>query len=174
MAKRLRRLGEVWQGPPAPEHLPAIIKLLQAHGLRDGSVIRFSDESSCAALDTAKDSAAACRVAARALATSEEVFDRDFSNVVLVNGQVVAVGLTKDIGLDRCFTQFRAVARKFITHSSTVNPLLMARPLVACLARGKHHLLLTAQEDQQDETIHMAQKSQGRLLNTTECYRLMR
>jgi N-acetylglutamate synthase-like GNAT family acetyltransferase len=172
MSKRLERLGVVWHGPPSLEHMPEILKILQAHGLRDGSPIRFSDEITHEMSASELKTPATKRIVSLDHPASEDIFDRDFSSIVQVNGRVVAVVLTKDIGSYRVFTQYRAVDPEFMPHSATINPLLMSHPLAAFVARGKRYVLITAREGAQDETIHMAQKSDGRLLSATEIFQL--
>jgi N-acetylglutamate synthase-like GNAT family acetyltransferase len=174
ISRRLQRLGEVWQGPPGPEHLAAISRILHDHQLGPAGSLQFSDERQPAGTGSAPGSEPALEPGRSNPADSAAVFNRNLSNIVTVNGRVAALALTKDLGPARCVVQYRAVAPEFLSHSATLNVVLMERPLKLGLSLGIRSILATAQVGRQDETIHLAAKSLGRLLQTTDIYHLTR
>ncbi|MBX3743869.1 MAG: hypothetical protein KF833_01040 [Verrucomicrobiae bacterium] len=160
--RRLERLGTVWHGIPANEHVEAMARLLRDHGLAGEAGIGFEDE------------AASAPDGRPAGGNAIERFDRALSHVVFVNGVLAGVVLIQDIGASRCFTKYRAVAREYLAHSAAINPTLMNGPLEVFPTRGITRVLLTAQVGRQDETAQMARRSGGCLLQTTDLYRLDR
>lgn len=157
--RRLERLGRIWQGPPAGEHVEAMARLLRDHGLAGEVGIGFEDDP-----PSAPDGQ-------RAREKAIERFDRALSHVVAINGTVAAVLLIQDAGASRCFAKYRAVAPEFLAHSAAINPSLMNGPLEVFPSRGITRILLTAQVGRQDETVQMARRSGGRLLQTADLYR---
>ncbi len=174
ISRRLQRLGEVWQGPPGPEHVADISRILRDHGLGPAGSLRFTDERLSEGTNGAPGSDLTLEPDGSDPTDAAAMFNRNLSNIVTINSRVAALALTKDLGPARCVVQYRAVAPEFMAHSATLNVVLLNRPLELALSLGIRFILATAQVGRQDETIHLAAKSQGRLLQTTDIYHLPR
>jgi hypothetical protein len=169
LAPRLQRLGKIEICTPRDEHIPEIINVLKARGLLDSDELRFEDQGSdrdhnSGSLDP--------RGTDWTVDQSSPCFHRGYSNVVTINQQVAGVALTQLLNRRTGFTRYRAVAPAFNAHSMTINPFIMERPLALGIAQGGGNLFFTAREGSQDETAHMARKSQGQIVKSVEVFSL--